>query len=273
MNLVYSLLLLFSVVAILVQGRSVVSSKAIFIGVDKTDPNAYGAAIFRDTRNHATAVASIIGFSSKQSNFRPKEQGFDVTPREYQAFVQKAVSFPGFVLALTNPRDLKLKGGLDQFREEILANYIPISGKAEVVASAFVEQIPESTEPESSGTWTLVLVTIFGEELHQVYADISSIEVEVSVNDDGSVSLQEQTARLTQQTVQVNPRFLIDNADTLSNRIPTENIETFKDELTTPNSEGRSQLLKDWLFGSNYACKSESPLVHRRQRLYPLLQL
>ncbi|KAK3822997.1 MAG: hypothetical protein J3Q66DRAFT_137110 [Benniella sp.] len=271
MNLVHSLLLLFS--AILVQGRSVASSKAIFIGVDNSDPNAYGADIFRDPRNHATAAASVIGFSSKQSGFRPKEQGLYATPEKYQAFLQKAGTFPGFVSTQRNTRDLRLTGDLDQFKEQISANYIPISGKADIEASAFVEQIPESTESEWSGAWTLVLVTIYGEEYNTIYVDISSIEVEVSVHGDGSVSLREQTAKLTQETLRVNADFFVHYAETLAGKIQKEDIATFKDELTTPNSEGRSQLLKDWLFGSNHACKSEFPLVHRRQRLYPLLQL
>jgi hypothetical protein len=264
---------LYIVAAILVQGKSVASSKAIFIGVDNTDPNASGAAIFRDPRNHATAAASVIGFSSKQANFKPKEQGLDATHREYQAFFQKAVSFPGFFTREAPYSTLHLTGDLDQFKEQISANYIPLSGKADVAASAFVEQIPESTEQESSGAWTLVLVTIYGDESDTISVDISSIEVQVSVNGDGSVSLQKQTAQLNQHVVQVNRSFFVNYADTLSSRIPKESIETFKDELTTPNSKDRSQLLKDWLFGSNHACKSESPLAHRRQRLYPLLQL
>ncbi|KAF9364279.1 hypothetical protein BGX34_002041 [Mortierella sp. NVP85] len=245
------------------ESRSVISSKGIFIGVDNTDPNASGTAIYRDPRNHATAAASAIGFSSKQSNFRPKEQGLDATHRNYETFLEKTARFPGFEVMRRETRYLELTGDLEQFKEEILANYIPTLGKVEVVASAFVEQIPESAEPESSGDWTLVLVTIYGHESNRVFVDISSIDIEVSVNGDGSVSLQKQTARMTQHIVQVISHFFIANADMLSHRLPTENIETFKDEFTTPNSRGHSQLLKDWLFGSNYACKSESPLVHR----------
>ncbi|KAK3822998.1 MAG: hypothetical protein J3Q66DRAFT_366212 [Benniella sp.] len=273
MNLVHSLLLLFLVAAILVQGRSVVSSKGIFIGVDNTDPNASGADIFRDPRNHATAAASVIGFASKQSGFRPKEQGLRTTLREFQAFHQKIVMFPGFMLTQRPYSNLDLTGDLDQFKEQISANYVSIMGKADVAATAFVEQIPESAEPESSGTWTLVLVTIYDDESNNIFVDIASIEVEVSVNGDGSVSLRAQIAKLNQSTVQVITGVLIANADRFGSAIQTKKIETFKDELTTANSEVRSQLLKDWLFGSNHACKSEFPLVHRRQRLYPLLQL
>ncbi|KAK3806759.1 MAG: hypothetical protein J3Q66DRAFT_358401 [Benniella sp.] len=57
----YSLLLLFSVTAILVQAEDYfVSSRAIFTGVDRFDPPATPVNIFHDPSNHATAVASIL---------------------------------------------------------------------------------------------------------------------------------------------------------------------------------------------------------------------
>ena len=261
--------------AILVHGQLIVSSKAIFTGVDNSDPNASGPATFSDPRNHATAAASIIELVSKQTDFKPKEQGLDATAWEYQAFFQKLTKFPGFEQLYNNLHYLELTGKLDQLKEQISAYYVPLSGKADAAASAFVEQIPESTKPGSSGTWTLVLITIHGEEDNTISVDLSSVDVKIVVKDDGSVSLKrKQTAKLYQTVVQIDSKYLIANADKLARFTPTEDVETFKEDLTTPSSNDRNKLLKDWLFGSNHACEFESlqsKYVHRR--LYPSLQL
>ncbi|KAK3806736.1 MAG: hypothetical protein J3Q66DRAFT_375062 [Benniella sp.] len=170
MHLVYSLLLLFSApgpqptssdlsydllaVATLVQGVEViaVSSKALFTGIDTTDPTAPIDEIFHTFKNHATATASLLEYYSRQSNFHPKQHGLYTSEDDFGLFLSKFSSLRAFGLKRSE-YEIDLEGGLDQLKEAIAATYIPPSGNADEAASAFVNQIPQSADPHLYGTW------------------------------------------------------------------------------------------------------------------------
>jgi len=118
------------------------SSKAIFTGVDNSNPDASRVKIFRNPRNHAAAVASIIATRAQTNFFLPKTLAREKLPNHFYKF---ASSLPTrTIFKSTRKRDffLDLTGDLNQFKELIAANYVPLSGKADYAASAFVEQIP-----------------------------------------------------------------------------------------------------------------------------------
>jgi len=264
MQLVYSLLLLCSAVALLVQGT--VSSKAIFTGVDQTKSGASSVDIFRNPSNHASAAASIIKFSAQSSNFNPKENGLEVSSEAYENFFKKVSTFPGSVLTLQQSPQLDLTGDLEQFKKQIAENYSPLSDDAEDVAAAFIEQISKPTSEGASGTWLLGLITIHGEEYSErITFDLSSIEVAVTVGAKGAIKVEKQTARLQQSSFTLNSQFIVSYADTLAQRISTIDINTYEDALTT--SASNDDELNAWL------CGFPSKSVSRRQRLYSLSQL
>ncbi|KAK3822983.1 MAG: hypothetical protein J3Q66DRAFT_136924 [Benniella sp.] len=278
MNLVYAFLLFFSVAAILVHGQlnERLSSKAIFTGVDNTDPDASRVKIFRNPRNHASAIASIIANRAQSNFFLPKTLAREKLPDHFYKF---ASSLPTrTILKSTRKRDffLDLTGDLNQFKEVITANYVPLSGKADDAASAFVEQIPQSLDTQSDESWALVLITIHGGDNDQIAFDISWINVLLSF-DNGSVIIPEQTAYMSQGSYKVETDQLVRNADLLADLFSTIEVAEFEDELSTPEPEAPGQLLNDWLLGSDHTWESESlPLIYtnrRRQNLYPLLQL
>jgi hypothetical protein len=251
------------------------SSKAIFTGVDNTQSSAFGEKIFRSPRNHASAIASIIATRAQSSSFLPKTLARDKLPDHFYKF---ASSLPTHtLLKSTRKRDffLDLTGDLEQFEEAITANYVPLSGKADYAASEFLEQIPQRLDTQSDESWVLVLITIHGGDNNKIAIDISWINVLLSF-DSGSVIVPMQTAYMSQGSYDVVADELVNNAKLLADLFPTIDVETFEDELSTPEPEAPGQLLDDWLLGSDHTWESESlPSIYtnrRRQSLYPLLR-
>ncbi|KAF9364267.1 hypothetical protein BGX34_002029 [Mortierella sp. NVP85] len=277
MNLLYAILLFFSAV-ILVHGQQTerLSSKAVFTGVDNTNPDASRVKIFKDPRNHATAVASIITTRAQSNLFVPNTLAREELPNHFYKF---ASSLPTrTIFKSTRKRDffLDLTGDLNQFKETIATNYVPLSGKADYAASAFVEQIPRRLDTQSDESWVLVLITIHGGDNDEISFDISWINVLLS-SDNGSVIIPEQTAYMSQGSYKVETDVLVDNANLLADLFSTIEVAEFEEELSTSEPEASSQLLNDWLLGSDHTWESESlPSTYtnrHRQRLYPLLQL
>ncbi|KAK3806735.1 MAG: hypothetical protein J3Q66DRAFT_375061 [Benniella sp.] len=251
MNLVYSLLILLSVVAIPAQALVVVSSKAIFTGVDNSDPDASAFDTFHDPRNHVTAVASVIEGFLKHANFRPKEHGYNETRDQYYAFERAVPTFEYFVEKSRRLGVLKLTGDLGQFQDAIADNYEPITGKADVTASAvaasaFAEQIPQYVDPALSGSWNplrslfLVLITVHGGEDNKIGVDISAINVHIDIDEStGLVAIKEQIANLRQDTFQLDPYGFVTFTERFSmyQKVSVANI---LDDLSTPKPENRT---------------------------------
>ncbi|KAK3806826.1 MAG: hypothetical protein J3Q66DRAFT_358542 [Benniella sp.] len=128
MKFLNSSILLFSAVAVVVQCQSiVVSSKAIFTGVDNSDLGASAVKVFFDPNNHATATASFIEILSKQTGFRPNEHGLYTTNDQFLAFKMNIKEFEYFEHMDGLYLPMKLTGDLDQLKHEVAREYAPLS--------------------------------------------------------------------------------------------------------------------------------------------------
>lgn len=127
-------------VVILAQSLYIVSSKAIFTGVDHSDLNASGEDIYLDPKNHAIAASSAIHNISEATDFRPKGYGLTIENDRLHDFLFSLSSFETFEYVDTDQRDLELTGGRDQLKEAIAAVYAPLPGSinADVAASMLV---------------------------------------------------------------------------------------------------------------------------------------
>ncbi|KAK3806800.1 MAG: hypothetical protein J3Q66DRAFT_421621 [Benniella sp.] len=229
MHLAYSLLLLFSAVAVLVQGKGRVSSKAIFTGVDNSDLKPDGYHVFSKPNNIVTFTAIVFERFANVAEFQPKNGLFedDGQTRDFK-------------------RGLKPFNGFD-FKE-----------------GSF------------SGRWNLVVITIHGEERNYIKIDIADVNVELSVNDAGLVSIPKQSTFIFVDRFEVDHLTLLEHHSDIPqiDSYKMVNITTVVDLLTTPKPS--NQLLDAWLFGSDHACEEKSirsKYAHRRQRLYTLAQL
>ncbi|KAK3806753.1 MAG: hypothetical protein J3Q66DRAFT_375077 [Benniella sp.] len=281
MHLAYSLFLLFS--AIVVLGQEVVqrdvaafSFRALFSGVDSSDPKAPINEIIKGPKNHATATASILEYFSRQKNFHPKQHGLYKTKDEFKNFTLAIRSFRPFALKHEGIVRVSVEHGLNHLKDDIAKVYVPPSGKADVAASAFVAQVPRSTDRTLGGPWRIVLITIHGGESNKIILDISSLALMVSVSRLGKVSLIEQGAFINQTTYELDTRTLVEDSLKFVKELSVVNVTTFTDIFSTPKPKSTKSLLDTSLFESDHACKEESILskyAHCRQTLYPLSQL
>ncbi|KAF9940482.1 hypothetical protein BGZ65_006861 [Modicella reniformis] len=221
-------------VAVVVKG-DIVTSKAIFTGIDNSDPKAEGAEIFRNSRNHVKAIASVLKFSADENNFKPKEHGVKETSEAYRGFNTKVNTFPGLTLKERNDEPLRFTGDREQFKEEVTAYYKSLAGKSNVAAAAFVDQIPKSSDGGPLGTRELVLVSIYSDERNTVVLDISTINVRLSERD-GAIEVDPQNTVLDQIILSVNQNVLVANAETLASKLPSIDVKTLLDELSTNDS-------------------------------------
>lgn len=167
---------------------------------------------------------------------------------------------------------MALTGDFGQFEEEIAANYLPISGKANVAASAFVEQIPRYEKEALSGTWTLVLITVHGGEDNKITLDFSSVNVGLTIDSDDVVVIDRQNTRLYQTVFQASTLDFVTEAQRFAEEYPKFDVVDLVDDLSTPDSENLNQLLD----ASGHACETmpqPSKYAHRRQTLYRWSQL
>ncbi|KAF9366783.1 hypothetical protein BGX34_007557 [Mortierella sp. NVP85] len=276
MHLAYSFLLLFSAVAIFAHGQEIVlaSSKAIFTGVDHFDPDSNGLDILFNPNNHVTATASILDHFAKQQKFQPKADGVYKNDKQYLDFLDSVKNFRSFAPRKDNNVLLELTG-LDQLKEAITTAYVPLSGMSDAVASAFVEQIPSSSDPALSGYWDLILITIHGAEDNKITFELSELQVLITVNDAGSVSIPPQESLIYRDVFVVDPGYLPEDALPFLNHLSVVSATTFVD-LFTSKSERRNPSPDAWFWGSDHACEGKatpSKSAHRRQRLYTLSQL
>jgi hypothetical protein len=267
--------LLLLVVVILAHGQEIVvaSSKAIFTGVDHFDPDSNGLDILFDPDNHVTATASILDYFAKQQKFQPKADGVYKNDKQYLDFLDSVKNFRSFAPRKDNNVLLELTGGLDQLKEAITAGYVPLSGRSDAVASAFVEQIPSSSDPSLSGYWDLILMTIHGAEDNKITFELSELQVLISVNDAGSVSIPPQESLIYRDVFVVDPDYLPEDALPFLNDLSVVNATTFVD-LFTSKSERRSLSLDAWFLGSDHPCEEKatpSKYAQHRQMLYRML--
>ncbi|KAF9168963.1 hypothetical protein BGX21_011014 [Mortierella sp. AD011] len=158
-------------------------SGALFEGVNTADPDANRTSVFKDFKNHADAVASILIYSAKETSFDPSEK-IHTRPEAYFDFLQKAASFPAFFYRGPEDREheLRLNGDPEQLLDQIADHYYrqedficdsEINGysggcigegmkkkKKEYIREAFRKLIPKTVENKHWKQWVLSLVTI-----------------------------------------------------------------------------------------------------------------
>jgi len=251
-----------------------VSSKAIFTGVDNSDPNASAISIFRDPKNHASAVTSILFNFSKEAAFEPKVDGLTIHAQQFFGFATLIKSCPVFQWR-SNAYDpeLHLTGDLNQLKEAIAAKYVPISIKADAVAAALVDQIPKSGTP-SVFLSSMILITIHGGNNNEITLDTAQLQLMIDYSSKSAV-IPAQVAHLFQETYKILDGYFHADPESYAKMYPKVDVKTLTDHLTTPKSKGTNQLPDVWFSGTDHTCetKPEPSKYTHRQRLYRLSQL
>jgi hypothetical protein len=80
------------------------TSRGTFLGQNTSDPEAQGEAIYSDTKNLPTAIASILNHSQARANFHPAGMPPEKLAEAFTAYVKEIDGNPFFHL-LTNDED------------------------------------------------------------------------------------------------------------------------------------------------------------------------
>ncbi|KAF9347554.1 hypothetical protein BGX34_003026 [Mortierella sp. NVP85] len=239
MNLVHSFLLLFSVAAILVQAQEyyIVTSKAIFTGIDRSDPNATPVNIFHDPKNHATAVASILQKFANDANFKPKEHGFLETYDQHYMFINRTNHDDIFEpQPVWDPRPTVSVDGLEDLKAAVRLVYAPVSVTAAEAADAFAELIPKYVDPSMSARVArLVLIVIHSGDNNEITVGLYNIDLIFRPEADGKVILERQYTSVDQKIYKASSQKLIDRAAFYANAYPKVNMKSLVSGFTTFN--------------------------------------
>ncbi|KAF9430830.1 hypothetical protein BGZ76_000685 [Entomortierella beljakovae] len=150
-------------------------SRFIFVGVNTGIPKANGTSLFKEFRNHADAVASVLLTSATDAQFDPS-QGIHTRPVAYFDFLENTVRFPAFRYRGLEDhiQELHLDGGLDQFLDEISEHYYRIDCHSETgnmtveelmqrrlnIRKVFKKLVPKTIENKDWKRWLFSTVTI-----------------------------------------------------------------------------------------------------------------
>jgi len=121
-------------------------SGALFNGIDTTRPGNQGLSIFSDSRNHPSAVASILLYLANKSRFTPKrsKNGVIRDGTSYRSFARQSVTFPAFVKRYQSYVELELHtGGREELAEKIEEWYEAQMADPRQIGMAFQNLVPK----------------------------------------------------------------------------------------------------------------------------------
>ncbi|KAK3822956.1 MAG: hypothetical protein J3Q66DRAFT_136779 [Benniella sp.] len=229
-------------------------SGALFEGVNTASPDADAISVFKDYKNHADAVASILLTKAKESDFDPRD-GIHTIPETYFSFLENAASFPAFFHRGQEDEQhaLRLKGGdNDQLLDEITDKYLqkpssfslpsPKGSKnkreeerALRIRQAFRELIPATVEKAEWKDWALSLVTIqkpLGSD--NITFELAHVRLEISRDDrTGRAVIGPQEATLVKSSYSVMGSYISFYSNEIAKFIEKATVDEFLRAMTT----------------------------------------
>ncbi|KAG0238436.1 hypothetical protein B0O80DRAFT_454927 [Mortierella sp. GBAus27b] len=239
MLLVKALLLVCSATAVFAGSRiDAIVSGACFVGQD-TSQDTRGEEVFRDPRNHATAVASILRHSADRAEFRPREKGVITDPKVYEQFLKDVNNFPGFKSHHQQMERLDLQGDREQFKREVAKKYQTDRNDPWQIATAFERLLPHEVD-EDNQEWLLNYVVMNtqgsqrgGGGQKDISVEICSITLKLTKDSNDQTKIKRQTAEMKMNMFTVKQEYLAQHANSLAQRIRTMDARKALRELSS----------------------------------------
>ncbi|KAF9962685.1 hypothetical protein BGZ70_007972 [Mortierella alpina] len=202
----------------------------LFEGNNTADPAADGVGVFRDYRNHADAVASILLYCAEETGFLPADGKSD-NPEAYFDFLQKAASFPAFYFLGTEDKQytLSLDGDRGQFLDQVREKYRLESTSADLdrIRSSFKALLPRTIDHPAQRSWLLSLVTL-EKQVGTDNVTFSMAHVRLTLSRDeksGVATIDRQEASMTLSYYSVMGRFISFYSDELARYIKKGSVD------------------------------------------------
>ncbi|KAF9954833.1 hypothetical protein BGZ72_004262 [Mortierella alpina] len=241
-----SLLLIGAATVVMARERfDAIASGALFTGKDNTDNmDVSKLDVFRDPKNHASAVASLLWNGAALNKFVPAADGLATDPYAYQDFLREVNRFKGFRKSGEQRRKLELTGRLEQLEEEIDRKYRSFVDDDDIdVARHFRQLIPNNLRKEDiyGDRWLLSQIIIRqSPHSNAVSFEIGRIALEIRRERNGKAVIEPQTATLVKTDFHVDEKYLMENAQTLAEWVPIASVRTVLNLLTSKRIPNRS---------------------------------
>ncbi|KAG0226361.1 hypothetical protein BGW41_004215 [Actinomortierella wolfii] len=250
--------------------QDVILSEALFLGEDTTDPRAHGPRIYLETRNHATAAASVLHYAADWAGYKPSSRPPPKSMAIYGKYEQKVRDFPGFEKVDEFYDHLLLHGGLDDLERQVLSSYEGYGRR--FIANGLRNLVPTVNKDLSPKQWILTLPIIIKRyRMEQVTVKLVRLAVHLHTDEDGNVELPGgQVAGFVITELKVLPKVLKDLANDLAAKIEQTSIDEFKTFFTTKldeldqRCEAKNET-DDWLHNEN---KGQHSLIEHLRRLW-----
>lgn len=198
--------------------------------------------VFRDYKNHADAVASILLYCAEETSFLPAG-GISDTPEAYFDFVQKAASFPAFYYLGTEDKQytLDLNGDMGQFLEQVTEKYRLESTFKHLdrISSSFQALVPRTIDHPSQRSWLLSLITLH-KEMGTDNVTFSMAHVRLTMSRDeksGTATIDRQEASMTLSCYSVMGRYISFYSDELARYIEKGSVDQLIHTLSSSSGQ------------------------------------
>ncbi|KAF9950485.1 hypothetical protein BGZ72_007871 [Mortierella alpina] len=244
-----------------------VATGALLLGDDISNPDATAYDVFNDPINHATAAATIFGYSTAVARFRPS--GHWTNGRSYWEFKERVGSFRAFTLAHKKSKDLTFNGDYNLW-DKLFEVYDKLSGvdKPETlkITNNLANVVGDHLENDNPLHWAFTTVVI-----RQLDGDVEIELVELGVKPNlpsESVNQWEndRAATLTVWKYLVNKDLLQKHAEQLAEKLNKITIKDFIGIFTTASPKGG---LEAWLEVEQGHHTEQTSFTRRPRVLYP----
>ncbi|KAG0302739.1 Trimethylguanosine synthase [Dissophora globulifera] len=233
-------------------------SGALFDGVNTADPHADDLGVFKNSKNHADAVASILQYSANGAAFDPSA-GIHTRPEAYFGYLQNVASFPAFHFLGVEDKQRALKlsgGGTEELLDQIVENYFGSDqdqassyvrhwqrkliateeerARKEQVREAFRKLIPRMVAKVGWRKWVLSLVTIRKPKgTDDVSFELAHVRLTISRDaDDGRVVIDPQEASLITSSYSMIGGYTSFYSEEISRFIEKTTVDKFLENMT-----------------------------------------
>ncbi|KAG0241859.1 hypothetical protein BGW41_005205 [Actinomortierella wolfii] len=227
--------------ATLAVAKKAAKCQGLFVGIDTSDPEAEGEAIYRDAINYPMAAASIMTFFGKVVNISPSSQA----PAELAEALNDLPYNPtidGFRHVRLSHRLVEIENGLDSFEQTVRKVYDPFHDG--IIAKTLSEMIPksisvsnslsESNHKDKTVEWTLCIVGISKETVEQpTFIKLLRIPIKLKTDQDGQVVAPPQYSYLIAADYIEDSLVLQKNAQQFASMVPAKTVSEFKKYFTS----------------------------------------
>ncbi|KAI1291360.1 hypothetical protein EDD11_008978 [Mortierella claussenii] len=214
-------------------------SQPFFQGVNTSDPAASPVDVYKNPRNHVDATSSILTYAGNAADFHPATQDITQTAKQYDAYITKVSSFPGFVLKFNEQsHSYQTSVNIDSMISDIKNAYdgvlaVDINKIVESVERMANTVLSQSTSDESRSLFSQAAVTKASDST-LVEVSIFYTTFHMKKSQSGKKTYLEQSYNINRTVFSVITSVLTANAEKFAEKILKAPIDDWLNSNSSP---------------------------------------